>query len=143
MRTHHRSASPFEERIRFSRAVRIGTRIIVSGTAPIAPDGTTVEGDAHTQARRCFQIIVEALEALQASSKDVVRTRMFLVDPADHELVGRAHAEFFGDVCPASTMIAGAVLLDARWRVEIEAEAELDRIDAHEVLAREADHLTG
>ena len=127
MRTNHRSASPFEKSIGFSRAVRVDQRVIVSGTAPIAPDGTTQEGDAYVQARRCFQIIVDALEALGASTKDVVRTRMFLVDPVDHELVGRAHAEFFRDASPASTMIAGAVLLDPRWRVEIEAEAEIAR----------------
>jgi enamine deaminase RidA (YjgF/YER057c/UK114 family) len=125
MRQHHRSASPFEKTIGFSRAVRSGATIRVSGTAPIAADGTTLEGDAYEQARRCFEIIVAAVEALGGARADVVRTRMFLVDAADWEAVGRAHGEFFAGVDPAATMVVAAGLLDPRWRVEIEAEAEV------------------
>ncbi len=119
------SASPYEAEIGFSRAVRRGSRIVVAGTAPIGRDGRTVDGDAFAQARRCFEIIVEAVEALGGSAADVVRTRMFLVDAADWEAVGRAHGEVFREVRPAATMVVVRGLLDPAWRVEIEAEAEL------------------
>lgn len=125
-RSHHRSASPFEDSIGFSRAVRHGRRILVSGTAPIAADGTTVEGDAYTQAQRCFEIILEAIEALGGERRDVVRTRMFLTHAEDSDAVGKAHGETFRGVHPAATMVVVKELLDPRWRVEIEAEAELD-----------------
>jgi enamine deaminase RidA (YjgF/YER057c/UK114 family) len=125
-RRHHRSASPYEGRIGFSRAVRHGCRVLVSGTAPIGPDGRTVPGGAYEQARRAFAIVVEALAALGASAADVVRTRMYLTDAADWEEVGRAHGEVFAGVDPAATMVVVAGLLDPDWRVEVEAEAELD-----------------
>ena len=123
MRTHHHSASPYEKEIGFSRAVRDGDRVLVSGTAPIGPDGETVEGDAYEQARRCFEIIVAALEELGAGAADVVRTRMYLVDAEDWEAVGRAHGEVFRGTDPAATMVVVRALLDERWKVEIEAEA--------------------
>lgn len=123
MRTHHRSASPYEETIGFSRALRVGDRVLVSGTAPITPEGTAHPGDAYEQARRCFQIVSESLEALGASTRDVVRTRMYLVDPADQDLVGRAHGEVFRGISPTATMVVVAALLDPAWRVEVEAEA--------------------
>ena len=123
VRRHHRSASPFEGSIGFSRAVRHGDRIEVSGTAPIGADGETVDGDAYAQAGRCFEIIREAIEALGGSAADVVRTRMYLVDAADWEAVGRAHHDAFAGVDPAATMVVVAGLLDPRWRVEIEAVA--------------------
>ena len=85
-----------------------------------------MEGDAHAQARRCFQIIREAVESLGGSLEDVVRTRMFLVDAADADAVGRAHGECFREARPAATMVVVAGLLDPNWKVEIEAEAELD-----------------
>jgi enamine deaminase RidA (YjgF/YER057c/UK114 family) len=122
MRQHHRSASPFESSICFSRAVRDGDRIEVAGTAPIGSDGQTVEGSAFEQAQRCFVIIREAIEALGGSMSDVIRTRMYLVDKADWEAVGRAHGEAFAGIDPASTMVV-AQLLDDHWRVEIEASA--------------------
>jgi enamine deaminase RidA (YjgF/YER057c/UK114 family) len=124
-RSTHSSGSPFEASIGFSRAVRIGNRILVSGTAPVEPDGSSTPGDAEAQADRCLQVIVEAVKALGGTADDVVRTRIFLVDPADAAAVGRAHGRVFGQVRPASTMLAGAVLLRPEWRVEIEAEAEL------------------
>jgi enamine deaminase RidA (YjgF/YER057c/UK114 family) len=116
--------SRFERQIGFSRAVRRGQRVIVSGTAPIWPDGTC-DSDAGVQARRCLEIIAEALGQAGADMRDVVRTRMFIVDSADSEAVGAVHGEAFGDVRPAATMIVVAGLLDPRWKVEIEAEAEL------------------
>jgi enamine deaminase RidA (YjgF/YER057c/UK114 family) len=119
----YRSASPYEALVGFSRAVRRGSIIIVSGTAPIAPDGETVVGDAYTQAKRCFETILEAVEGLGGELKHVVRTRMFVTDAADWDAVGRAHGEFFGEVFPAATMVVVKELLDPRWKIEVEAEA--------------------
>lgn len=123
MDDRYQSASPYEALVGFSRAVRRGSRIMVSGTAPIGPDGETVVGDAYVQARRCLETIREAIEGLGGRREDVVWTRVYVVDPADWEAVGRAHGEFFGEVFPASTMVAVRELLDPRWKVEIEAEA--------------------
>jgi enamine deaminase RidA (YjgF/YER057c/UK114 family) len=124
-RRHVSSGSPFEPVIGFSRAVRVGDRVLVSGTAPIRPDGT-VEEDPADQMRRCLQIVETALAEVGASLGDVVRTRTYLVDAADGEAVGRVHGEVFGAVRPASTMIVVAGLLDPRWKVEIEVEALVD-----------------
>ena len=120
-----RSASAYESLVGFSRAVRRGSRICVSGTAPIDDQGETVEGDAYVQASRCFEIILAAVEALGGTREDVVRTRIYVLDAADWEGVGRAHGECFRDAYPAATMVVVKGLLDPRWRVEIEAEAEL------------------
>ena len=120
------SGSPFEPEIGFSRAVRTGDRIVVSGTAPVWPDGSC-DPDPAVQARRCLEIIGEALAALGCGFADVVRTRIYLTDAADWQAVGAAHGEVFGDVRPAATMLVVAALLDPRWRVEIEAEAVLSR----------------
>lgn len=125
MRDRFRSSSPYESLVGFSRAVRHGSRIVVSGTAPIGTDGETVVGDAYEQAKRCYEVILEAVTALGGSRDDVIRTRIYVVDAADWDAVGRAHGEVFGEVFPAATMVVVAGLLDPRWRVEIEAEAEL------------------
>ncbi len=127
MRRRHRSASPFEEEIGFSRAVREGRRVSVSGTAPIGPDGQTVTGDAYAQAKRCFEIIEKSLRALGSEPGDVVRTRMYLVDAADWQAVGKAHGELFRGTDPAATMVVVAGLLDPAWKVEIEAEAVISK----------------
>lgn len=116
------SGSPFETTIGFSRAVRVGDRVLVSGTAPIRPDGS-VDPDPFAQAGRCLEIIAEALAEAGAGLADVVRTRIFLTDPADAADVSAAHGAAFADVRPAATMVVVAALLDPRWRVEIEAEA--------------------
>jgi len=120
------SGSPFEPVIGFSRAVRVGDRVLVSGTAPVWPDGSC-DPDPEAQARRCLEIVVDALGQLGAGVKDVVRTRIYLVDAADWEAVGRAHGEVFGSVGPAASMVVVAALLDPRWKVEIEAEAVVGR----------------
>ena len=117
------SGSPFEPRVGFSRALRIGNRVLVAGTAPVWPDGTC-DPDPEAQARRCLEIVVAALAEAGATPADVVRTRMFITDAADAEAVGRAHAELFADVRPVATMVVVAGLLDPRWKVEIEAEAD-------------------
>ncbi len=116
------SGSPYEGRIGFSRAIAVDGRVLVSGTAPVWPDGSCDE-DAHTQARRCFEIIASALAEAGATLAQVVRTRMFLTDAGDADAVGRAHGEVFGDTRPAATMVVVKALLDPRWKVEIEAEA--------------------
>ena len=113
------SGSPFEEPIGFSRAVRVGDRVLVSGTGPVGAD----DADVYAQAKRCFEIIAGALRQLGATPDDVVRTRMFITDASYGDDVGRAHGEIFGSVKPAATMVVVAGLLDPRWKVEIEAEA--------------------
>lgn len=125
MRQRVSSGSPFEPRIGFSRAVRVGDRLLVSGTAPVWPDGSCPD-DAAMQTRRCLEIIEAALGEAGASIGDVMRTRMFLVSPADADAVGAAHGEVFGDLRPAATMVVVAALLDPRWKVEIEAEAIIE-----------------
>jgi enamine deaminase RidA (YjgF/YER057c/UK114 family) len=116
------AGSPFEPVVGYSRAVRAGDRVLVSGTAPIWPDGSC-DPDPEAQAARCFEIALAALAEAGAGPEDVVRTRMYLVDAADWEAVGRAHGAIFATVRPAATMVVVAALLDPRWRVEIEAEA--------------------
>lgn len=116
------SGSPYEPTIGFSRAVRVGARVLVSGTAPIWPDGSC-DPDGEVQARRCLEIILAALREAGAAPEDVVRTRMYLVSRDDADAVGRAHGAVFGLVRPAATMVVVAGLLDPRWKVEIEAEA--------------------
>jgi enamine deaminase RidA (YjgF/YER057c/UK114 family) len=116
------SGSPYEATVGFSRAVRVGDRIIVSGTAPIEADGSCAPG-AERQAARCFEIILTALQELGAGPEHVVRTRMFIVHRYYAEDVGKAHRAVFGEVRPAATMIVVPSLLDVQWKVEIEAEA--------------------
>jgi enamine deaminase RidA (YjgF/YER057c/UK114 family) len=118
------SGSPYEPVIGFSRALRVGERVLVSGTAPVWPDGSC-DPDPQVQAARCFEIILGALAEAGAGPQHVVRTRMYLVDPADWEAVGRAHGAVFAEHRPVATMVVVATLLDPRWRVEIEAEALL------------------
>jgi enamine deaminase RidA (YjgF/YER057c/UK114 family) len=119
------SGSKYESSIGFSRALRVGRNVYVSGTAPIWPDGSC-DPDPEIQARRCLEIILEALAGAGASAKHVVRTRMFLTDPGYADAVGRAHGAVFGDVRPASTMVVIVGMLDPRWKVEIEADAVMD-----------------
>ncbi|MEX2531922.1 MAG: RidA family protein [Gemmatimonadota bacterium] len=127
-RTRTRSASPFEARIGFCRAVRDGDIIAVSGTAPIGPDGRTAGvGDPAEQTRRCFRIVQEALESLGASLEDVIRTRVYITRLEDWEAIGSAHGEIFGDIPPASTILQVQGLLDPEWRVEVEADAVVRR----------------
>jgi enamine deaminase RidA (YjgF/YER057c/UK114 family) len=119
------SGSPYEPVVGFSRAVRVGDRVLVGGTAPIWPDGSC-DPDPEVQAARCLEIILAALAEAGAGPEHVVRTRMFLTHPADWEAVGRAHGAVFAELRPVATMVVVAGLLDPRWRVEIEAEAVLD-----------------
>jgi enamine deaminase RidA (YjgF/YER057c/UK114 family) len=118
------SGSSYEPTIGFSRAVRVGPHIAVSGTAPIAPDGGVASpGDMYGQTRRCLEIIQKAIEAAGGKLEYVVRTRMFLKDMSRWEEAGRAHGEFFKDIRPAATMIQIVQAIDPEWLVEIEADA--------------------
>jgi enamine deaminase RidA (YjgF/YER057c/UK114 family) len=101
----------------------VGDRVLVSGTAPVWPDGSC-DPDPYTQARRCLEIIEQALTQAGSSLADVVRTRMFVADADDADAVGRAHADVFGGVRPAATMVVVKGMLDPRWKIEIEAEAQ-------------------
>ena len=123
-RTRFSSGSPHEPRIGFSRAIRVGDRVLVSGTAPVWPDGFC-DPDPANQTRRCLEIIALALAEAGAGLQDVVRTRMFITSPELAAQVGSVHAEVLGNVRPAATMVVVAGLLDPRWVVEIEAEAIL------------------
>ena len=116
------SGSPYERTVGFSRAVRVGDRVMVAGTAPIWPDGH-VDPDPEVQARLCLEIMLAALDEAGATSGEVVRTRSFITDRGVQDAVGRAHGAVFGDIRPASTMVVVAGLVDDRWWVEMEAEA--------------------
>ena len=116
------SGAAFEDRVGYSRAVRVGDRVWVSGTAPIMPGDADPPPGAYEQARVCLGIIARALADAGASLDDVVRTRIFLTDPANVDEVGRAHGEAFAKARPATTGVV-TQLLDPRWLVEIEAEA--------------------
>ena len=118
------SASPYEKSIGFSRAVRAGNSVYVSGTGPVGDDGKTVGvGDAAAQTRRCLEIIAGALKEAGASLEHVVRTRMFVTDVSKWEEIGKAHGKVFGDIRPTATMVEVSGLIDSDWLVEIEAEA--------------------
>jgi enamine deaminase RidA (YjgF/YER057c/UK114 family) len=118
------SGSPFEPVMGMSRAVRVGERVFVAGTAPIWPDGH-VDPDPTEQARRCFEIIGNALRQAGGSFADVTRTRVFLVDAADFDAIAGVHGEIFRDVRPANTTLVVAGFLNNEWRLEVEVDAVL------------------
>ncbi|MBD3402486.1 RidA family protein [candidate division GN15 bacterium] len=122
------SGSPWEEPMGYCRAVRVGNRIVVSGTGPVTDDGSTASpGDPHGQALRCFEIIRQAIEDLGGALEYVVRTRMYVTDMAHAETIGQAHGEFFRTIKPASTMVGVTGLVRDDWFVEIEAECLIER----------------
>ncbi|MBZ0187357.1 MAG: RidA family protein [Candidatus Obscuribacterales bacterium] len=117
------SGSPFESTIGFSRAVRINDTIAVSGTAPLTETGSTAcPGDAYGQTRRCLEIIQTAIEELGGSMKDVIRTRLYLGDIRRWKECAKAHAEFFCEIKPASTIVEVSHLIKSDWLIEIEAD---------------------
>lgn len=123
-REQYSSGAPWESIVGYSRAVRTGPFIAVTGCAAVGPDGELVgEGDAYAQAVRCIEIIGEVLDKAGAGLADVVRTRIFVTDIDRWEDVGRAHREAFGEIMPATTMVEVSRLIDPRMLVEIEADA--------------------
>ena len=123
-RTNISSSSAFENDIGFCRAVRVGDRIVVSGTAPTdANGGCSAPGDMYGQTKRCFEIIQKAIEDAGGELKHVVRTRMMLTDISRWEEAGQAHGEFFKSIKPAATMVEVSGLINPEWLIEIEAEA--------------------
>jgi enamine deaminase RidA (YjgF/YER057c/UK114 family) len=116
------TGAPWETIVGYCRAIAKGPHIWVAGTTAMR-DGMLVGEDAYTQAKVCFEIIAEALQAVGASMDDVVRTRMYVTDIADWQAIGRAHGEFFQDIRPAATMVQVAALIDPKMLVEIEVEA--------------------
>lgn len=128
-RQHVFTGSPYEPRLGISRAVREGTIIAIAGTAPLGPDGRTVApGDAAAQARRCFEIVRDALTQLGASLADVTRTRILLTNIEEWERVGAVHGEFFRDIRPVNTVMQVTRFIDPQWLVEIECDAVVSAV---------------
>jgi enamine deaminase RidA (YjgF/YER057c/UK114 family) len=123
MRQNVSSNSPFEPLVGFSRAVRVGNNVYVSGTAPWGPDGKIIAGNAYTQTKQCISNIEAALLQAGAGLKDVVRTRIYVVDMDQQGDVSRAHREAFGHILPAATLVEVSRLATPEMLVELEADA--------------------
>jgi enamine deaminase RidA (YjgF/YER057c/UK114 family) len=120
------SGAKWESIVGYSRAVRVGNRIYVTGTTALGADGEIVgTGDAYAQTVQVFKNLEQALNRLGAGLEHIVRTRMFVTDISRWEEYGRAHGEFLRDVMPATTMVEVSALIDKRMLIEIEADAEL------------------
>ncbi len=119
------SGSPWEPKIGYCRAIRAGAHIYVTGTTAVQDGGGGIlgEGDGYAQAKRCFEVIEQALRELGSSLSDVVRTRMFVTDISRWQEYGRAHAETFAAHPPATTMVEVKALIDPAMLIEIEADA--------------------
>jgi len=122
------SGSPWEPKVGYCRAIRVGSHVFVTGTTAVGPDGKVVgPGDGYVQAKRCFEIIEKALGELGARLNEVVRTRLFVTDISRWQEYGRAHHEAFGDDHPATTMVEVRALIDSEMLVEIEADVLMEK----------------
>jgi enamine deaminase RidA (YjgF/YER057c/UK114 family) len=125
-RTNYSSGQKWESIVGYSRAVRVGDRIYVTGTTATDDDGNIVgNGDAYAQTVQIIRNLESALRALDATLENVVRTRMFVTDISRWEEYGRAHSEFFGEIMPATTMVEVSAFIDPKMLIEIEADAEV------------------
>jgi enamine deaminase RidA (YjgF/YER057c/UK114 family) len=121
------SGSPFEPRIGFSRAVRVGPFVAIAGTAPIAADGGVASrGDVYGQTKRCLEIVAQAVADAGLTLHEVVRTRIMLTDISSWEEAARAHGECFATVKPACTFVAVTAFINPEWLVEVEADCVSD-----------------
>ena len=120
------SGSPFEGEIGFSRAVRSGNRIEVSGTAPVVNGQTAGVGDCYAQTKAALAIIIKAVEDAGGKTSDIIRTRIFLTDMSLWKDAAKAHGEIFGEIRPASSFIGTSALINPEWLVEIEASAQIE-----------------
>lgn len=121
-RTNYSSGAPWEDQVGYSRAVKIGNTIEISGTAPVRA-GQPVYGTAYEQAICCLQVIEETLKRAGASLSDVVRTRMYVTDISQWEAFGKAHGEYFVEIKPATSMVEVSALIDPGFLIEIEVTA--------------------
>ncbi len=118
------SAAPWEKTVGYCRAIRVGDHVAVTGTAPVAEDGSTAfPGDPYRQTQRCFELIEIALQDVGGKLSDVIRTRMFVTDISKWPEIGRAHAERFANNPPATTMVEVRALIDPAMLIEVEADA--------------------
>ena len=120
------SGAPWENIVGYSRAVKIGNIIEVSGTAPVKEGKTLFPGNAYEQAKACINIIEKSLSEAGASLKNVIRTRMFVTDISRWQEYGKAHGEFFGGIKPATSMVEVKSLISPDMLIEIEATAIVD-----------------
>lgn len=132
------SGAPWEKRVGYCRAIRVGNQIFVSGTAPVGDDGEVfAPGDAYHQARRCFEIAAKALERLNCPLAAVVRTRMYVTDISRWVDYGKAHAEIFGEFPPTTTMVEIKALIDPAMLIEVEVDAIVPAIGVrHDILQK-------
>jgi enamine deaminase RidA (YjgF/YER057c/UK114 family) len=126
MRVSYSSGAPWEDKVGYRRAMRIGNVIEVSGTTAVRDGVVQGKGDIYHQSITCFEIIKESIESLGGKMDDVIRTRMYTTDIKQWELIGKAHHQFFKDIHPASTLIEVSAFVDDALLIEIEATAILD-----------------